>query len=369
MQTLFALVISAMIVSCGQIPGEMASQPAIKVDFLAIHPSNASLVQKYPATLEGSVNVDIKAQVTGYLETIYVKEGDYVNKGQVLFKIQGDNLQEQVNNARASLKSARAAQETAKIEVDKIVPLVEGKVVSSLQLETAIAQYEASKAQVAQAKATLAASEVNAAFGIIKAPVSGYIGRIPNRTGNLVTPTDTSPLTSLSDIKNIYAYFSMSEADFISYTKNRKTGRTGMEVEMVMADGTVYENKGKLESASGNIDRATGTMVLKAVFTNPDKLLRSGGSARIIITRNISSTLKVPMAGVKDIQNKLFVFVLGDSNKVEMKAIEVAGQSGNNYIVKSGLRQGDRIAVNSIDNLNNGMKVSPTLSKEDLSRK
>lgn len=369
MRFLLLIAISVMAASCGGKHGEAAQQQATKVDFLTIAPAAASLEKKYPGTIEGSVNVDIKAQVSGYLEQIYVKEGDYVNKGQALFKIKGDVFQEQVNNSQASLKAAQAAQATAKIELEKVRPLVEGKVVSPLQLETAQAQYESASAQVQQAKAALGSSKINANFAVIKAPVSGYIGRIPNRIGNLVTPTDTAPLTSLSDINQVFVYFSMSEADFIAYTKDKKSGTTGNKVEMVMADGKVYDHNGTLELASGNIDQSTGTMALKAIFDNPDKMLRSGGSARIILSRNISSTLRVPMAGVKDIQDKLFVFVLGDSNKVEMRPIEVAGHTGNDYIIQSGLKAGDKIAVNSIDNLNHGMKVSPTPAKGDLSKK
>lgn len=368
-KSLLFIAISIVVFSCGCNQKEAPAQPAMKVDFLTVAPAASTIEQKYPGTIEGSVNVDIKAQVSGYLEQIYVKEGDYVNKGQALFKIKGDVFQEQVNNSQASLKSAIAAQSTAKIELEKIRPLVEGKVVSPLQLETAQAQYEAASAQVAQARSALGSSKINANFAVIKAPVSGYIGRIPNRTGNLVTPGDAAPLTSLSDINQVFVYFSMSEADFIAYTKDKKSGLTGNKVEMVMADGKVYDHTGTLELASGNIDKSTGTMALKAIFPNPDKILRSGGSARIILSRNISSALRVPMAGVKDIQDKLFVYVLGDSNKVEMKPIEIAGHDGNEYIIKSGLKAGDKIAINSIDNLSHGMKVDPTPSKGDLTKK
>lgn len=367
--SILLFAISILAVSCGSKQGEAPAPPATKVDFLTIAPAPSTMEQKYPGTIEGSVNVDIKAQVSGYLEQIYVKEGDYVNKGQAIFKIKGEVFQEQVNNSQASLKSALAAQATAKIEVEKVRPLVEGKVVSPLQLETAQAQYEAASAQVAQARSALGSSKINANFAVIKAPVSGYIGRIPNRIGNLVTPSDTLPLTSLSDINQVFVYFSMSEADFIGYTNDKKSGSTGNKVEMVMADGKIYNHTGTLELASGNIDQATGTMALKAIFLNPDKMLRSGGSARIILSRSISSSLRVPMAGVKDIQNKLFVYVLGDSNKVEMKPIEIVGHDGNDYIIKTGLKAGDKIAINSIDNLNHGMKVDPTPSKGDLTKK
>ncbi len=368
-KSILLILISVLAVSCGSKQEDMPAQPATKVDFLTIAPAASTLEQKYPGTIEGSVNVDIKAQVSGYLEQIYVKEGDYVSKGQPLFKIKGEVFQEQVNNSQASLKAALAAQSTAKIEVEKVRPLVEGKVVSPLQLETAQAQYESATAQVMQAKAALGSSKINANFAVIKAPVSGYIGRIPNRIGNLVTPTDTAPLTSLSDINQVFVYFSMSEADFISYTKNKKSGATGNKVQMVMADGKVYEHSGLLELASGNIDQSTGTMALKAIFPNPDKMLRSGGSARIILSRELSTSLKVPMASVKDIQDKLFVFVLADSNKVEMRPIEIAGHDGNDYIINEGLKAGDKIAANSIDNLNHGMKVAPSPAKGDLTKK
>jgi len=361
---LYLMAIAILAASCGGRNGDVAEQPAMKVDFLSISPVASTLEKKYPGTIEGAVNVNIKAQVSGYLEQIYVKEGEYVSKGQPLFKIKSDVFQEQVNNSQANLKANLAAQTTAKIELEKLRPLVEGKVVSPLQLETAEAQYESASAQVAQARSALGSSRINAGFALIKAPVSGYISRIPNRIGNLVTPNDAAPLTTLSDINQVFVYFSMSEADFIAYTKAKKAGDAGNKVQMVMADGKVFDHAGILEMASGSIDQATGTMALKAIFPNPDKILRSGGSARIILSKNASSSIKVPMAGVKDIQDKLFVFVLGDSNQVEMKPIEIAGREGSDYIIQSGLKVGDKIAINSIDNLNHGMKVDPNPSNK-----
>ncbi|WP_316803502.1 efflux RND transporter periplasmic adaptor subunit [Pedobacter nototheniae] len=362
------LALSILLSSCGGKQAENQQQAPLKADFITLEPTSANLLKKYPGTIEGSVNVDIKAQVSGYLEQIYVKEGDYVNKGQTLFRIKGDVFNEQVTGSQASLKAALAAQATAKIELEKIKPLVEGKVVSPLQLETAQAQYESASAQVSQARAALGSSKINANFAIIKAPVSGYIGRIPNRIGNLVTPADATPLTSLSEINKVFVYFSMSESDFITYAKDKKSGATGNKVEVIMADGTVYNQVGELEMASGNIDQSTGTMALKAVFPNPDKILRSGGSARIILSKNLNSSLLVPMASVKDIQDKFFVFALGDSNKVEMKPIEIAGRSGNDYILKSGINPGEKIAINSIDILNHGMSVTPNLVKKEKSQ-
>jgi len=358
-RTLSPLVIAFIITACGG-GGQQAPQAGpTDVDFLTLAASSAAVEKKYPGAVEGTVNVDIKAQVSGYLDQIYVKEGDFVQKGQSLFRIKGDVFNEQVHNSEAALKAALAAQANAQLEVEKVRPLVEGKVMSEIQLKTAQANYDAASAQVAQAKAALGSSQINAAFSLIKAPVSGYIGRIPNRTGNLVTPADAMPLTTLSEINQVFVYFSLSEADYIAFVKDRKADRGMNTVSLIMADGSVYDQKGTVEVASGNIERTTGSIPLKAVFPNPEKLLRSGGSAKVVMTRTLDSALTIPMGSVKDIQDRFFVFTLADSNKVAMTPIEIAGRSGSNYIVKAGLKPGDRVALNRIDVLTEGMPVVP----------
>ncbi|MCP2025243.1 membrane fusion protein (multidrug efflux system) [Flavobacterium sp. HSC-32F16] len=364
-KTLHKVVVLLIIISfssCGKSGSEAAALAAPKpeVDFFQTQSVTGDIEKKYPATVEGSVNVDIKAQVSGYLEAIYVKEGDYVNKGQALFKIKGDVYAEQVNNSRAAYKSALANQANAKLEVEKIKPLVEGRVFSDMQLKTAQANLEAATAQVAQAKAALGSSQLNADFSLIKAPVSGYISRIPNRIGNLVTPNDAVPLTTLSEINSVFVYFSLTEADYLAFSKDSKANQT---VSLIMADDSEYDQKGKLEVASGNIDRATGTIALKAIFPNPKKVLRSGGSARIVLNKSLSSVITVPMASVKDIQDKFFVFVLKEGNKTAMVPIEIAGSAGADYFVKSGLQSGDKVALNSIDVLYDGMEVVPKTGK------
>ncbi len=360
------LLCSFMIFSCTEQAQEQAEQAPLSVDFLPINTANVDVAKKYPGAIEGAVNVDLKAQVSGYLEQIFVKEGDYVQKGQALFKIKAEVFNEQVNNSLATLKAALAAQANAKLEIEKIRPLVEGKVVSEIQLQTAEANYEAASAQVNQAKALLSSSKINAAFSLIKAPISGYIGRIPNRIGNLVTPTDLVPLTTLSDINQVFVYFSLTEADYIAFMKEKGLQKNANTVSLVMADGSEYKHKGKLEFASGNIDRTTGSIALKAIFPNPDKLLRSGGSAGVVLQKAYNTALLVPMASVKDIQDKYFVFSLADSNKVAMKPFEIEGKSGSNYIVKSGISVGEKIATTSIDLLNEGMTVIPNITKGAL---
>lgn len=345
---------------------EGAGMTPLETDFIQLSAGDANSTHNYPGSIEGSVNVDIKAQVTGYLEAVYVKEGDYVQKGQNLFRIKGEVFQEQVANSDAGLKAALAAQTSAKIEVEKLKPLVEGKVVSEVQLKEAQARYSAAIAQVAQAKATLGSSKINADFTLIKAPVSGFISRIPNRIGNLVTPSDATPLTTLSEINTVNVYFSMSESDYITYKKEAQTEKS---VTLILADGSAYEHKGKLEAASGNIDRTTGSMPMKALFVNPDKLLRSGGTGRVVIDHIQNNVIQIPRTSTKDIQDKFFVYKLTDSNTVAMLPIRVSGNSGNSFLVKSGLQPGDKIAINRIDALTHGMKVVPKIIKTSKTTK
>lgn len=355
-----SLTAAAILYSCGSGSGQentQQMQQALPTDFIQVKSGDADVSTGYPGSIEGQDNVDIKAQVTGYLEAVYIKEGQYVNKGQTLFRINPSVYNEQVNTNEAALKSALAAQETARLEVEKLKPLVEGKVVSDMQLKTAQASYKAASAQVAQAQSSLGSSKINANFTYIKAPVSGYIGRIPNRVGNLISPSDPSPLTTLSSINSVNVYFSMNEADFIAHSKAAASGNTAENVELILADGSTYSLKGKLENASGNFDRNTGSIQMKAVFQNPDKLLRAGGTARVMIHNALNGVIKLPKTSVKDIQDKFFVYKLNGKDKVKMTQITVSGSTSQDYFIKEGVNAGDKIAINRIDALTDGAQV------------
>lgn len=353
-----SLSVAAIMYSCNS--GNSAEQTeqtaAIPTDFIQLKSGDADVSTSYPGSIEGQDNVDIKAQVTGYLDAVYVKEGQYVNKGQTLFKINPSVYNEQVNSSDASLKAALASQASAKLEVDKLKPLIDGNVVSDMQLKTAQANYQAATAQVAQAQSALGSSKINANFAYIKAPVSGYIGRIPSRVGNLISPSDAAPLTSLSNINNVNVYFSMIEADFISFSRLKSSQDNIGNIDLLLADGSTYNFKGRLENASGNFDKATGSIQMKAVFQNPDKLLRSGGTAKVLIHQLVDSVIKIPKTAVKDIQDKFFVYKL-NGKKVQMIPVEISEGTSQDYFVKSGIQSGDKIAINRIDVLYDGAEV------------
>lgn len=346
--------------SCGSSEEAPPAAPA-ETKFLPLVSSTQDQITYYPGSIEGEVNVDIKAQVSGYIQEVYVKEGTFVHKGQPLFKIKSEVFESQVNNSNAAYKSAVANMLSAKNEVEKIEPLVAGKVVAQAQLITAKANYDAAKAQVDQAKATLKSSVINKDFTLITAPVSGFVGRITSRVGNLVTMSDTNPLTTLSQINNVFVYFSLPEAAYLSLAKQQNGINNTINLEL--ADGSIYALSGKLESASGNINATTGTMTMKAVFSNPNHLLRSGGTGKVIIHQPLENVVAIPKSSVKDIQDQLFVFALKDSNKIGMQPVHSFGGNDSIYFIKDGLKSGDRIALDRIDALYDGEVVKPLIQK------
>ena len=325
--------------------------------------------RNYTAFLEGRVNVEIRAQVDGYLDKIFVDEGAYVHSGQPIFKIEDHIYREQLNATTANLHAAQANLETAQIEIDKLTPLVENTVISEIQLRTAKSNYQATKAAVEQAKDAESAARINLQFTLIKAPVDGYIGRIPKRMGNLVTKSDNIALTTLTDINEVYAYFSMSEPEFLALNLE-SPGATISEkiaslppVGLLMANDQPYEQPGKVDLVSGQFEKATGAITLRASFPNPGKLLRSGNTGKVVMQRKWNDVFLVPIAATTDQQDKTFIYVLGDSNRVRKQAIVVEGKSGTNFIVRKDIQQGITIVTAGMANLADGGLILPLHSQ------
>ena len=255
---------------------------------------------------------------------------------------------------------------SAQIEIDKLTPLVKNNVISDIQLKTAQSSFNASKASVEQAKAAVSSAKINLNFTLIKAPVNGFIGRIPKRLGGLVSRGDMQGLTSLSDIDQIYAYFTLSESGFLTLSQ-QGTSTTSMKdivsklrpVTLILANGVPYNHKGKIDLVNGQFDKSTGSITLRATFPNPDKLLRSGNTGKLRMEEHMDSVLLVPISATIDQQDKIFVYLLGDSNLVKRQTITVAGKADTRYIVTEGLKQGDRIVTAGMGTLTEGTKITP----------
>lgn len=350
---------------------EMQLKQAPTLPVIAVSSIPAWTYEEFSATLEGKVNVEIRAQVDGYIEKIYVDEGAYVKAGQPLFKINDRIYNEQLENAKATLQAAKANLEKSQVELDRLSPLVKNNVISDVQLRTAQSGYDAAKASVSQAQAMVGNAKINLGYTLITAPVSGYIGRIPFKTGSLVGRGESLPLTVLSDVNEVYAYFSMSEMEFLEFA-NDFEGSTIQEkvkklpaVELMLADNSILPEKGKISTVEGQFDKTIGAISFRATFPNKGGLLRSGNTGRVRIPKQHSNELVVPQEATFELQDKVFVFALADSNKVISKPITIAGKSGTYYFVENGIQPGEKIVYSGLDRLKDGAAITPQVLSTD----
>lgn len=323
--------------------------------------------QQYAGSLEGVADVEIRPQVEGYLEKIFVDEGAYVQKGQSLFLINDKPYNEQLNSAGAALKAAKANVAKAQIEVARLEKLVDGKVISQVQLDNARASLEAANATVSQTEAQQKAAAINKGFTLIKAPINGYIGRIPFKVGSLIGRNEQAPLTMLSDIHKMYVYFAMSEKDFLQF-KQQYSGASIEEklanippVTLVLPDNSVYPETGKVETVQGQFDKATAAITFRASFPNTHGLLRSGNTGVIILSQRTNGAIQIPQAATFEIQNKVLVYKLDRNNRIINSPVTIADKNEVNYIISEGLQPGDRIVARGLDRLRENMQVNPAL--------
>ncbi len=358
-------LLTAALASCGQPHQAQVAPPAPTLPVMEVQAGNATTYQEYPASIEGTVNVEVRPQVSGTLDKVFVDEGALVHAGEPIFKINELPYRAALNNALAALHAAEAAQGNAQIEVDKLTPLVENKVVSDYQLKTAKASYKVATANIESAKANVSTAQINLGYTLIKAPVNGYIGRLEKKQGSLVGPTDVAALTELSDVHDVHVYFSLGEKDFVAF-KEQYPGETIGDklkklpsVSLLLADGTEYGKQGKIDIIDGQFDKTTGAITVRATFSNPQGLLRSGNTGKIRLSLDHKDALIVPESATVDMQDKVFVFTVGDSSKVKKQAITIVGKNGDNFLVKDGVKAGDQIVLSGIDKLQEGMVIHP----------
>ncbi|MFV0592359.1 MAG: efflux RND transporter periplasmic adaptor subunit [Draconibacterium sp.] len=351
-------------------PAGMAGQIR-ELKVLELTPRDVTLYQDFPTILQGEQTVEIRPRVAGYIEKILVDEGDQVKKGQVLFKLNANDIEAQVRSAEAQVKVAESQVATAKINVDKTKPLVEKNIISSFELESVETSLKSAEAQLAQAQANVANAKANLQYTIITSPTEGIIGNFPYRVGSLVSSSITQPLTTVSNTSSMQAYFSINEKDFLQMTKDLEGSNTKAkleklpEVELILPDNSAYNVKGKIETASGIVDQETGAINIRASFPNPEGDLRSGGSGRVRLPETHHSVLTVPQKAAYEIQGNHFVYVVKDDNKVVNTRIQtLAGNLKEEYLVISGLNPGDKIVTEGISTLRDGMEIKPKLENQ-----
>ncbi|SER12709.1 efflux RND transporter periplasmic adaptor subunit [Pedobacter rhizosphaerae] len=374
---LFSLSIGMLLASCGnndeakKAAAAAAAGPQAYPVF-TVTAQSTELNSDYPATVEGIQNVDIRPKVDGFVEKIFVDEGAMVKKGQLLFTINAPQYEQQVRTAKAAISSAEADVNAAQLQVNKTKPLVEKDIISKYDLQAAQLTLQSRKAALAQAKAELVNAQVNLGYTRITSPVGGVVGSIPFKAGSLVSSSSTEPLTTVSNISKVYAYFSLNEKQLLDFSKTYK-GKTLAEqmknipaVSLVLADGTPYAQNGKIESIIGQINTTTGSVRLRATFPNPIALLKSGASASVRIPKAVENGILIPQKSTMDLQGKKFVYVLGDSSKVISTEIEIMDLAKDKfYVVTKGLKQGDKVVLEGFQSLKDGTKIKPEEQSAD----
>ena len=347
-----SLILAIVLVSCGKKEEQqMPPQGPAPFPVETVEKQDATIYEEYTANLEGQQNVEIRPKVNGFIQKIYVDEGQMVKKGQLLFKLETQTLNQDASASKAMVQAAQ-------VEVDRLKPLVDRKIISNVQLETA-------KAKLAQAKSAYGSIAANIGYGTITSPVNGVVGSLPYREGSLVSMTSEMPLTTVSDSKVIRAYFTMNEKQLLSFNKTFKGSNTVEklknvpEVSLLLVDDSEYNVKGKIATINGLVNPQTGTTEFRAEFKNPEGLLRSGSTGIIRLPIEQKDVIVVPQNAVFEVQGKQMIYVVGKDNKVKSTIITTNGTSGLNFIVTDGLSEGDVIVVEGASKLKDDMEIVP----------
>ena len=364
----FVAAAAITLASCGGKSGGMSLADLQDNEFAVrtVGSSNADFQTTYPATIKGIQDVEVRPKVSGFITKVYVHEGQRVSAGQILFEIDNETYQASVRQAQAAVNTARSQMNTAKLTYENNKKLFEKNVIGQYELSTAQNSYMTAKASVAQAEASLASAKEMLDFCYVKSPASGVVGSLPYKVGALVSSSSQEALTTISDVSTVEVFFSMSESEILNLTKTAGNVQGAISsfpsVKLQLADGTVYNQPGKVVKMSGVIDATTGSISLIAHFANPNRLLKSGGAGKIIIPniKGSQNQIIIPQEATVEVQDKFFVYVVTKDSKVKYTEITVNPQNdGKNYIVTSGLHVGDRFVSKGITKLNDGMAIKP----------
>ena len=349
--------------SKGDASAAAGAAPALAVE--TITPGSIELETVFPSTIKGKTDIEVRPMVSGNITAVHVDEGQRVHKGQALFTIDQVPYQAAVDQAQASVNVASTAVQTAQISYDSNKALFDKNIISAHALQISANQLAQAKAQLAQAQAGLVNAQKNLSYTQVIAPSDGIVGTIPLRVGALASPSGLA-LTTVSDNSQVYAYFSLNEKQILDLTDGGASTLEAAiaampEVKLRLANGTVFPNPGKVATVSGVIDASTGSATVRALFCNNNNMLRSGSTGSVIMPMNQTDVIIVPQKATFEVQDRKFVYTVDADNVLHSTPIEVLGiQDGRNYVVTSGLNQGDRIVVEGVGvKARDGITITP----------
>jgi RND family efflux transporter MFP subunit len=314
----------------------------------------------YVAEIHALQNVEIRARVTGYLEKFHIDEGKYVTENQLLFTINNKEYAEELAKAKALYRSALVEVGGAELELKNALQLAEKKIISSTEIELAKNKLEAQKAKMEEAAAHQAHAQLKLSNTEIRAPFNGFVNRIPYKVGSLID--EGTLLTSISENDEVYAYFDVSEKEYLNYARNiKKDSINSKLVSLILADGSEHKHQGYIETIEGEIDESTGNIAFRARFRNPEKLIKHGASGKVRLRKRFDNVLVISQKSTFEVQDKLYVYVLDKNNTLRVREIETLYRLPHLFIVNKGLKAGEQIIYEGIQNVRNGMSVQPKL--------
>ena len=335
---------------------------------MTVKPETRTMLQGYSARLDGQQVVEVRPQVSGLITRICIDEGQKVRKGQVLFVIDQVPYKAALAEAKANVKSAEASMATAKLNLESVKVLREKNVVQDFDLNTAKNELAVAEAALAQARAKEVTARNNLSYTEVKSPVDGVASMIAYRVGALVSSSISEPLVTVSDDSKMYAYFSLNESQITSLTEQYGSldgfVKKMDDVELQMAGGKTYDKKGRISAVSGIVTSGTGTVVLRADFSNDKGLLRSGGSATVMVPTTLSQVVVIPQSATYELQNKTFVYKVVDGKAQSAAVTLYRLNNGTEYVVEEGLQPGDVIIAEGAGLVKEGASVNVKQGKE-----
>ncbi len=314
----------------------------------------------YVAEIHALQNVEIRARVSGYLEKFHIDEGQHVTENQLLFTINNKEYVEELAKAKASYKSALVEVNMAELELKNALLLAEKNIISNTEIELAKNKLEAQKANMDEAAAHYAHAQLKLSNTEIRAPFNGIVNRIPYKVGSLIT--EGTLLTSISENDEVYAYFDVSEKEYLSYARSiKKDSSISKLVSLLLADGSEHKYQGYIETIEGEIDAGTGNIAFRARFKNPEKLIKHGASGKVRLKKKYDGALVVPQKSTFEIQDKLYVYVVDKNNTVHTRNIETLYRLPHLFVISKGLKEGDLLIYEGIQNAKDGMTIVPQL--------
>ena len=360
--SIIGVVVASILSSCSD--NSQRQMPTANFETMKVTTKDVTMNTKYSATIRGRQDIDIMPQVSGTLTKLCVTEGQVVKAGQTLFIIDQVPYQAALNTALASQQAANASLATAQLNYDSKKQLFDDGIISDVELQTAQNTLLSAKAQVAQANAQVVNARNSLSYTVVKSPANGVVGTLPYRQGALVSSAMPQPLTTVSDNNQMYVYFSIAEGQLLNMTRESGSAEAAIgampDVKLLLVDGSEYPYKGKVESVSGVVDRSTGTVQVRAVFNNPEKLLHSGSTGTVVIPTTYKDQIVVPVTATVQMQDKFKVYLVDKDNIAHEQLVTTEPLSnGKEYVIKDGLKVGDVIVAEGAGMLKDGQDIKP----------